>query len=77
MLSVRKLEVSLLKMYVVNAHQTNRPDKVTEFFEKMTPELHSQPEFREWFSKINFCFDILAEFISVKKVFFFLSYGWH
>ncbi|XP_041369191.1 WD repeat-containing protein 91-like isoform X2 [Gigantopelta aegis] len=50
MLSVRKLEVSLLKMYVVNAQQMNRPDKVTEFFEKMTPELHSQPEFREWFT---------------------------
>lgn len=47
--SVRKLEVGLLKLYVVNASQNNRPDKVTDFFEKMTNDLQQQPEFKEWF----------------------------
>ncbi|XP_071090534.1 WD repeat-containing protein 91-like isoform X1 [Haliotis cracherodii] len=50
MTSVRKLEVGLLKLYIINAAQTNKPDKVVEFFEKMTPELQNQPEFREWFA---------------------------
>jgi WD40 repeat protein len=47
--SVRKLEVGLLKLYVVNAAQNNRQDKVTDFFEKMTSDLQQQPEFKEWF----------------------------
>ena len=47
--SVRKLETSLLKLYVVNAVQTNKADKVTEFFEKMTSELQGQAEWRDWF----------------------------
>lgn len=47
--SVRKLEVGLLKMYVVNASQSNRSDKVTDFFEKMTGDLQQQTEFKEWF----------------------------
>ncbi|XP_061165038.1 WD repeat-containing protein 91-like [Saccostrea echinata] len=47
--SVRKLEVGLLKLYVVNAAHNNRADKVTDFFEKMTNDLHQVPEFKEWF----------------------------
>lgn len=47
--SVKKLEVGLLKLYVVNACQSNRQDKVTEFFDKMAGDLQQQPEFREWF----------------------------
>ncbi|XP_062602822.1 WD repeat-containing protein 91-like [Saccostrea cucullata] len=47
--SVRKLEVGLLKLYIVNAAHNNRADKVTEFFEKMTNDLHQVPEFKEWF----------------------------
>ena len=31
-LSVRKLEVTLLKLYVVNAQQNNRQDRVRDFF---------------------------------------------
>lgn len=53
MTSVRKLEVGLLKLYIINAAQTNKPDKVVEFFEKMTPELQNQPEFREWFGMLS------------------------
>ena len=48
-ISVRKLEVSLLKLYVVNAQQNNRQDRVRDFFEKIGPELQNQLEFREWF----------------------------
>lgn len=53
MAGVRKMEVGLLKFYLVFAAQNNKHDKVMEFFEKMTPELQSQSEFREWFSKLN------------------------
>ncbi|KAK7066682.1 WD repeat-containing protein 91 [Halocaridina rubra] len=46
---VRKLETSILRLYVVNIIQTNKPEKLAEFFEKMAPELQSQAEWREWF----------------------------
>ncbi|KAK7109370.1 WD repeat-containing protein 91-like [Littorina saxatilis] len=48
--SVRKLEVSLWKLYVVNAQQNNRQDRVRDFFEKLGPELQNQLEFRDWFA---------------------------
>ncbi|KAG7176280.1 WD repeat-containing protein 91-like isoform X1 [Homarus americanus] len=46
---VRKLETSILRLYVINTIQTNKPDKLVEFFEKMAPDLQSQSEWREWF----------------------------
>jgi len=48
--AVTKLEAGLLKLYVVNAIQTRRPDKVKEFFERMTPELYHLHEWRDWFA---------------------------
>ncbi|KAK3094729.1 hypothetical protein FSP39_005505 [Pinctada imbricata] len=48
--SVRKLEIGLLKYYVVNATQNNRQDRVLDFFDKMTPELQHQSEFKDWFA---------------------------
>ncbi|KAJ8932676.1 hypothetical protein NQ318_021215 [Aromia moschata] len=36
-------------MYVINAVVNNKPDKVVDFFIKMTPELQSQNEWRDWF----------------------------
>lgn len=47
--TVRKLENGLLKMYVINTVQTNRHDKLVEFFEKMAHDLHNQSEWKEWF----------------------------
>ncbi|KAK8404221.1 hypothetical protein O3P69_000349 [Scylla paramamosain] len=46
---VRKLETSILRLYVVNTIQTNKNEKLTEFFEKMAADLQSQTEWREWF----------------------------
>ncbi|CAL4113265.1 unnamed protein product, partial [Meganyctiphanes norvegica] len=46
---VRKLETSLLRLYVVNTIQTSKPDKLLEFLEKMAPELQNQAEWRDWF----------------------------
>lgn len=48
---VRKLETSILRLYVINTIQTNKSEKLTEFFEKMAADLQSQIEWREWFSK--------------------------
>ncbi|XP_071793240.1 WD repeat-containing protein 91-like [Asterias amurensis] len=48
--NVRKLEVSILRLFVVNALQNNRQDKVTEFFEKMCSEIQNQAEWKEWFA---------------------------
>ncbi|XP_005100741.1 WD repeat-containing protein 91 [Aplysia californica] len=48
--SVRKLESSLLKLYVVNAHQCNRQDKVLAFFEQMGGELQTHADFKDWFA---------------------------
>nr|XP_054766186.1 WD repeat-containing protein 91-like [Lytechinus pictus] len=45
--NVNKLRISILRLYVVNAIQSNRTEKVTEFFEKLIPEIQSQTEWKE------------------------------
>lgn len=52
--TVRKLEVSLLKLYVINAIQSGKSDMARDFFEKMAAELQGQPEWKEWFGKKAF-----------------------
>ena len=49
--SVRKLESSVLKLYVVNAHQCNRQDKVLAFFEQLGAELQTHSDFKDWFGE--------------------------
>ena len=49
--AVRRLETSLLRLYLVNAFQANQREKVKEFFDKLAAELHHQPEWKEWFGK--------------------------
>lgn len=48
--TVRKLEMALLRMYVVSCISNGRQDKLTEFFDKMAAELHGQAEWKEWFA---------------------------
>ncbi|XP_050533685.1 WD repeat-containing protein 91 [Daktulosphaira vitifoliae] len=47
--AVKKLENSLLKFYVVHAIINNRSDKVNEFLIKMTNDLQTQAEWKDWF----------------------------
>ncbi|XP_058061431.1 WD repeat-containing protein 91 [Anopheles bellator] len=47
--AVIKLEQSLLKFYLIVAYTSNKADKVTEFFTKLSPELVTQTEWKEWF----------------------------
>ncbi|CAG9862188.1 unnamed protein product [Phyllotreta striolata] len=47
--SVRKLENAVLKMYLINTVVTNKPEKMNEFFIKMTNELQNQSEWKDWF----------------------------
>ncbi|XP_014092486.2 WD repeat-containing protein 91 isoform X1 [Bactrocera oleae] len=47
--AVKKLENSLLKLYLVTAYSNNRLDKVTEFFAKLAAELQQQSEWKDWF----------------------------
>ena len=48
-----------MRRYVVQAASSNESgsnrsrDKLNEFFEKMAPEIHSRPEWRDWFGKIR------------------------
>lgn len=46
---VKKLENAILKLYLINAVSNNKPDKVIDFFLKMTPELQSQSDWKDWF----------------------------
>ena len=46
--------MSVLKLYVITAIQAGKPEKVTEFFERLGPELHGQAEWKEWFGKYIF-----------------------
>ena len=48
--AVGRLEAGVLKMYVVNCVQNKNPEKVREFFEKMSGELQGQPDWKEWFA---------------------------
>ena len=52
--NVKKLEMCLLRLYIVHAIQNSKNDKVVEFFEKYTAELQTQTEWREWFGKFKF-----------------------
>lgn len=49
--AVKKLECGILKLYLVTAFTAYKMDKITEFFNKLAPELHSQSEWKEWFCK--------------------------
>lgn len=47
--AVNKLEQSILKLYLIFAYMSSKPDKVSEFFTKLSSELVSQSEWKEWF----------------------------
>ncbi|KAK6633042.1 hypothetical protein RUM43_012785 [Polyplax serrata] len=47
--SVRKLENSVLKFYLVNASENKKQDKITEFFTSLTADLLGQNDWKEWF----------------------------
>ena len=49
--AVHTLETCLYRLYLVHNLQNGRVEKVTEFFEKMSPDLQNQPEWKDWFSK--------------------------
>ena len=48
---VKKLENSVLKMFLVICAVNNKTDKVMEFFLRLTPELQNQNEWKDWFGK--------------------------
>lgn len=43
----------MLKLYLVTAFTAGKTDKITEFYTKLATELHSQPEWKDWFCKYN------------------------
>jgi len=47
--AVRKLWNSILRAYLVNAVQSGRTDKISEFFDKLAATLNTQPEWKDWF----------------------------
>ena len=51
---VRRLHASLLRAYLACAVQGGRADRVGEFFERMTPSLQAQLDWRDWFSELVF-----------------------
>nr|SVE93646.1 EOG090X0719 [Scapholeberis mucronata] len=48
--AVKKMENSLLRMYLVNASTNGKQDKVNEFFDKLGNDLQHQIEWKEWFA---------------------------
>ncbi|XP_011164626.1 WD repeat-containing protein 91 isoform X2 [Solenopsis invicta] len=48
--AIKKLENSVLKMYLVNAAVNGKQDRIHEFFNKMTPELQGHSEWKDWFA---------------------------
>ncbi|CAH0771053.1 unnamed protein product [Bemisia tabaci] len=47
--AAKKLEYAIYKYYLAQAVAYNKPDKVSEFLSKMTPELQGQNEWKDWF----------------------------
>jgi len=47
--AVRKLWTSVLRIYLVNAIQAGRTDKIAEFFDKLAATLNTQSEWKDWF----------------------------
>jgi hypothetical protein len=47
--SIFKLEISLFRLYVINAVQNNRKEKVAEFFEKFSSKEVNSSDWKEWF----------------------------
>lgn len=52
--SVKKLETGLLKVYLVIAYKNGLTEKISEFFLKMAPEIHSLADWKDWFY-FQFC----------------------
>jgi len=48
---IRKLNTSILRIYLVLTVQAGRQEKVSEFYEKMIGQLQSQLDWRDWFSR--------------------------
>jgi hypothetical protein len=48
--AIKTLETCLYRLYVVHCFQSNRPEKVVEFFDRMAIELQSQQEWKDWFA---------------------------
>jgi len=46
---IKRLESNILKLYIIHGIQTNKLDKVNEFFEKYAAELHHDDSWKEWF----------------------------
>lgn len=62
--AVKKLEFGVLKLYLVTAFTAGKIDKITEFYTKLATELHSQPEWKDWFCT----FSIFATSITSRKI---------
>jgi len=45
---VHRLKTSVQRVCLVTAVQAGRTDKVNEFFDKLFPHVHSQPDWKEW-----------------------------
>ena len=48
--AINRLESGVLKLYLVNCIQNKNSEKVKDFFEKMSSELHGQSDWKEWFA---------------------------
>ncbi len=48
--TISKLEAGVLKLYAINCVQNKNPDKLKEFFDKMSSELQGQSDWKEWFA---------------------------
>nr|SVE76413.1 EOG090X0719 [Daphnia longispina] len=48
--AIKKMENSLLRMYLINACTNSKQEKVQEFFEKLGSDLQHQLEWKDWFA---------------------------
>ena len=50
LVAVKKLENSLLKLYLVTCVQNKQQEKLRDFYGHLTPILHGQAEWKDWFA---------------------------
>jgi hypothetical protein len=52
--AVNRLRTSVQRVCLVTAIQAGRGDRVTEFFDKLMPHVHSQPDWKDWLGNYLF-----------------------
>ena len=53
LMTVYRLETSILRFFLVYATRQNKQDVIKDFFDKMADALHDKREWKDWFGELG------------------------